>query len=229
MTSRTLYHASTVDGITRFNDNSHFAFDPAPCMRVLARKFFGDTQHIRELLEFKPRLYICHVDIEESQLDTYHDLKSPFVGALFGAWRDRFLDRGAERAGIHQMSSDKRLEYNRNTKLRCDLELGRAFYAQKGEVAQTAWMKERLAEEGFVGYRYVNDVEGGESICLLDCSKVTITEVEHLSRHAIATEWLASPEEPAVGIPYHSLGIGAGDYRKAFRRARCVLKMKDTV
>ena len=229
MRGRTLYHASTVQDIKEFRDNSHFAFEEEPCNNVIARKIFADTLHLKEIVVFKPMLYRCEADIDALQLDTYHDLASPFVAGLFDAWRERLLDREQTAAGFDEMAHGERMDYCLTVRHPRSKELSQQFWADKNEAAQVQWMKERLAEGGFLGYRYDNTVEGGKSICLLDASKVRIVEKIPLSLHAIARHWLSGPTDHVEACLKHSIRLDAKYYGRSRRRAERVLKMPDVV
>lgn len=220
MTSRTLYHASLVSGLChegiQFFDNSHFAFEEEPCVKVLVRKYFADTLD-HEYEAAVPTLYTCEAELDwVNQFPMYPDLKSPHPFGLFDAWIKREQEAKELMYGASVMPIEERQCYF-CSQMRTHWQPMRREFNALSETQQVQWLKQKFAANSHVGYQYQNIIEGGISICLLDASMVKVLDEKPIEIADLANRFLHTP--------YEELSIGLDDesYAKALDRAKAVL------
>lgn len=168
-----LFHSSAVEGLTQFNDHTHFAHTIAPSYIVATHKVFSYyANHPEAILKsLKPTLYICESLIDEkAQLFEYPDLFYPDIGAVYLEWRKQFSEKDRE-------------------------EMARHFNSRMDEDKKIAFLKKSMADQGMLGYRYKNIAEGGTAICLLDASHVKVVDSLPISWSDLAQVYLKQPKE----------------------------------
>jgi hypothetical protein len=210
-----LFHASLSDSIKSFNDNSHFADGADPALTVIAWKLFCDTDDGQYKISI-PSLYTCNAALDGGYgLDIYPDLKSPNIQTLFNAWFAR-KQKAREKADNYEaMDWSARKAYNLK-QLKDDMAIRSAFL-DLDETGKVAWLKAQFQNNGWIGYRYDNEIEGGASIRLLDASVVTIVRQELVERVDLASRFLKIPLEK-----YKWMGVGER-FELSVKRAKNVL------
>lgn len=171
-----LFHSSAVEGLTQFNDHSHFSHTIAPSYIVAAHKVFSHYATYPEAVfkSLKPTLYICETLIDEkTQLIEYPDLFYPDIGAVYLKWREKL----------------GRLERD---------ELVSQYGTGMNEAKNIALLKKSMADQGMLGYRYKNIAEGGTAICLLDASHVKVVDSLPIPWSDLGHVYLKQPKEDSA-------------------------------